>query len=56
MSKETINFDIKQLIQSHLEEAEKIKNDNIKKSKALQEQRKEILKEIHSMEERFKDI
>lgn len=56
MSKKNSEFDLKRLILSRLEEAEKIKEENEKKDKAFQSYTQELLKQIHKDDDLFNDI
>lgn len=56
MSKKNNKFDLKRLILSRLEEAEKIKKENDKKDKAFQAYTKKLQKQIHKNDDQFNDI
>lgn len=56
MSKKNSKFDLKNLINSRLEEAEKIKEENKKKDKAFQVHIEELHKRIHQNDDQFNDI
>lgn len=56
MPKKNNKIDLKRLILSRLEEAEKIKEENEKKDKAFQAYTQELLKQIHKNDDQFNDI
>lgn len=56
MSKKNINFNLTQLIQSHIEDANNIKKENIKKDEAFQAHKQELQKKIRYNDDDFNDI
>lgn len=56
MSKKNSKFDLKHLILSRLEEAEKIKEENEKEDEAFQAYSQELHKQIRKNDEQFNDI
>lgn len=56
MTKKNIEFSLKHLIQSHFDDANKIKEENIKKEELFQAHSKEIYAQIHSNDDQFNDI
>ncbi len=56
MTKKNSKFDLKHLILSRLEEAEKIKEENEKEDKAFQAYMQELQKQIQENDDQFNDI
>ena len=56
MSKKSVNINIKNLIQSHLDEAKKVKKDNTKLDEAFQTHTEELRNKIRNVGNQFNDI